>query len=41
MCDSISVTSKLNLELSRFHVPVVEKYDSETVPFEQLWKSGS
>lgn len=40
MCNSNSVTSELNSELSQFHMPVVQIYCSNTVPFEPLWKSG-
>jgi len=36
MCNNISVTSKLNSELSGFHMPVIEINCSNTVPFEQL-----
>lgn len=35
-CNSILVTSKLNSELSRLHMPVIEIHCGNTVPFEQL-----
>jgi len=36
ICNSISLTRKLNSELSRFHMTVVEMYCNNVVPFEQL-----